>query len=88
MKGKILLAASLLFLVISAISVVYCKYRSRQVFIAIQNIENKLDKYEVDWGRLQLELTTLAEHNRVEVIARDRLSMVIPKQKDIVFIKP
>jgi cell division protein FtsL len=88
MKEKALLVVSLLLLVISAMSVVYCKYRSRQVFIAIQNIERKLDKYEVDWGRLQLELTTLAEHNRVEMIARNRLSMVIPKQKDVVFIKP
>ncbi len=88
MKGKTLLAASLSLLVGSALSVVYCKYRSRQVFIDIQNIEKQLDKYEVDWGRLQLELTTLAEHNRVEIIARNQLSMVIPKQKDIVFIKP
>ncbi len=88
MKEKAVLAFSLMVLVVSALSVIYCKYRSRQVFIAIQNIEKQLDKYEVDWGRLQLEQTTLAEHNRVEIIARNKLSMVIPKQKNIVFIKP
>ncbi len=88
MKDKAILATSLMVLVVSALSVVYCKYQSRQVFIAIQNIEKQLDKYEVDWGRLQLEQTTLAEHNRVEIIARNQLSMVLPKQKDIVFIKP
>lgn len=88
MNEKTILTTSLVILVLSALAVIYCKYRSRQVFIAIQNIEKQLDKYEVAWGRLQLEQTTLAEHNRVEIIARNHLSMVIPKQQEIIFIKP
>ena len=85
---KTILISLLALLLVSALAVIYCKYRSRQVFIAVQNIENKLDQYEVKWGQLQLEQTTLAEHNRVERLARKQLSMMIPEREKIVFIKP
>lgn len=85
---KTILISLLALLLVSALAVIYCKYRSRQVFIAIQNVENKLDQYEVKWGQLQLEQTTLAEHNRVERLAREQLSMMMPEREKIVFIKP
>lgn len=89
MPGKyVILTGLLTLLLVSALAVIYSKYRSRQVFIAIQNVENKLDQYEVKWGQLQLEQTTLAEHNRVERLARKQLSMMIPEREQIVFIKP
>jgi len=77
-----------MLLMISALAVIYCKYRSRQVFMSIQNVEKKLDQYEVKWGQLQLEQTTLTEHNRVERLARKQLSMTMPQREKIVFIKP
>ncbi len=89
MSGKyVILTGLLTLLLVSALAVIYSKYRSRQVFIAIQNVENKLDQYEFKWGQLQLEQTTLAEHNRVERLARKQLSMMIPEREQIVFIKP
>ena len=54
-------------LMLSAIAVIYSKYQSRQLFIGIQQKEKQLDDYEVEWGRLQLELTTLTEENRIEI---------------------
>ncbi len=58
-------------LLISALAVIYSKYQSRLIFIEIQKQERALDQYEVEWGQLQLELTTLAEQNRVEQVARE-----------------
>jgi cell division protein FtsL len=89
MLGKYAILSGLsAVLLVSALAVIYSKYQSRQVFIAIQNVESELDQYEVKWGKLQLEQTTLAEHNRVERLARKQLSMMIPEREKIIFIKP
>ena len=86
LNGSVVL---LLILVLgSALSVIYSKYRSRQVFVEVQKLESDLDRYEVDWGKLQLELMTLAEQNRVERLARSKLSLVMPQRENIIYIKP
>ena len=85
-KGMVVL---LLILVMgSSLSVIYCKYRSRQKFVEVQSLERDLDRFEVEWGKLQLELTTLAEHNRVERLARSKLGLMIPQRENIIYIRP
>jgi cell division protein FtsL len=78
----------ILALVISALAVIYSKYQSRLIFIEIQKQERALDQYEVEWGQLQLELTTLAEQNRVEQVAREQLKLIMPLRERIIYIKP
>ncbi|ANE57219.1 MULTISPECIES: cell division protein FtsL [Methylomonas] len=85
---NILLTILVAALLISGIAVIYSKYQSRLLFIEIQKKEKELDDYEVEWGRLQLELTTLTEENRVEVEARSRLMLTLPAQDKIIYIKP
>ena len=85
---NILLALLVAMLMLSAIAVVYSKYQQRQLFMEIQNKEKELDEYEVEWGRLQLELTTLTEENRVEIEAHNRLLLTLPTQDKIIYIKP
>ncbi len=82
------LSALLLLLLISAVAVIYSKYYSRLLFMEIQKQEAGLDQYEVEWGQLQLELTTLTEENRVELVARNRLKMMVPAREKIIYIKP
>ncbi len=84
----LLMSILIAMLMLSAIAVIYSKYQSRQLFIEIQQKEKQLDDYEVEWGRLQLELTTLTEENRVEIEARQRLMLTLPAQNEIVYIKP
>ena len=76
---NILLSILIAMLLLSAIAVIYSKYQSRLLFIEIQKKE---------WGRLQLELTTLTEENRIEIEARNRLMLTLPAQNKIVYIKP
>lgn len=85
---NITLSILVTMLMLSAIAVIYSKYQARLIFIEIQKKEKELDDYEVEWGRLQLELTTLTEENRVEIEARNRLFLTLPSQNKIVFIKP
>jgi cell division protein FtsL len=42
----------------------------------------------VEWGQLQLELTTLTEENRVERVARKNLKLIVPLREKIIYIKP
>ncbi len=86
--GRYIEGVLILVLLISALTVIYSKYRSRLIFIEIQKQERELDQYEVEWGQLQLELTTLAEQNRVEQVAREQLRLVMPVREKIIYIKP
>ncbi len=78
----------LLVLLASAAAVIYSKYCSRLLFIEIEKQEKALDQYEVEWGQMQLELTTLADQNRVEQIALRDLRLVMPLREKIIYVKP
>jgi len=83
-----LLAVLSAVLLITALAVIYSKYYSRLIFIDIQKQERELDQREVEWGQTQLELTTFAEQNRVELVAREKLKLVMPLHEKIIYIKP
>jgi cell division protein FtsL len=71
----------------SSVSVVYSQYQARTLFIEIQRLKVSLDRYETEWGQLQLELMTLSEHSRIEDQAHSRLNLVTPKYNEIIYIK-
>ncbi|MCU7862889.1 MAG: cell division protein FtsL [Candidatus Thiodiazotropha sp. (ex Lucinoma borealis)] len=71
----------------SAVAVVYSKYLSRKHFVALQEIQAEQERIGIEWGRLQLEESTLATHSEVEKKARDRLKMHLPNFNEIVVIR-
>lgn len=81
------LAGLLLILLASSMAVIYSKYRARLVFIEIEKQEKLLDDYEVEWGQMQLEQTTLIEQNQIERAARKQ-HLVMPLRENIISIKP
>lgn len=83
-----LLSAAVIVLLLSALAVIYSKYYSRMMFIEIQKQERLLDQYEVEWGQMQLEQMMLVEQNRVELVAREKLKLVMPLREKIIYIKP
>jgi cell division protein FtsL len=86
--GTVGISVLLIMLMSSALAVIYSKNYSRSIFIEIERHERALDQYEVEWGQMQLELSTLAEQNRVERIAKERLKLVLPPHESIIYIKP
>ena len=68
----------LLTLVIgSALTVVYVKHQSRVLFAELRSIQKQQDQQVIEWGRLQLQNSTLATHSNVEARARkDRNNFV------------
>ncbi len=87
-KDSLLLIVLLPVLLMTALAVIYCKNRSRSLFIEIEKNERALDQYEIEWGQMQLELTTLAEQNRVEAVAKARLKLAMPARDQVIYIKP
>jgi cell division protein FtsL len=79
-----------LVLVAAALSVVSARHQARKLFVTLQAEQAHARDLEVEWGQLQLEISTWLMHNRVEEVARGRLNMVIPSsgriyvlQKDV-----
>ena len=73
---------------LSGIGVVYSKYLSRKYFVELELLRNDWEQLEIEWGRLQLEQSTLTTHSRVEKTARGRLDMHIPAPQEVIVIKP
>ena len=82
-----LLIVAAVVLLLSSLAVVYSKNLSRLIFIEIQKQERALDQYEVEWGQMQLELTMLGEQNRLELVAKNELKLVMPLREKIIYIK-
>jgi cell division protein FtsL len=74
--------------VASALGVVYTKYHTRMLFAEVQKLEQDLDAFDEEWGQLQLEQNTWAEHSRIERLARSRLELVLPTRETTLYIKP
>lgn len=72
----------------SALGVVYTKYLNRNLHIQLEQLQNARDNLHVEWTQLLLEQGTLASDVRVEKIAREKLGMVVPSNKEIVVIQP
>jgi len=84
-----LMVAALLFglMLASAVLLVYSKHQSRMLFVELQQLKVEMNALNTEWSQLQLEQSAWAEHSRVESIARERLSMVMPEPADVVFVK-
>ena len=61
-----------------ALSVVSARHQARNMFVALLSEQARARALDVEWGQLQLEISTWLMHNRVEEVARDRLHMAIP----------
>lgn len=72
----------------SALGVVYTKYLNRNLHIQLEALQNSRDNLHVEWTQQLLEQGTLASDLRVEKIAREKLGMIMPSNKEIVVIQP
>lgn len=89
-QQRLFLATALVFLMAlsSAITLVYSKHQSRKLFVELQELKHQVNELNTEWGQLQLEQSTWSGHGRIEQVARERLSMVMPNAEEVVFIKP
>jgi len=77
-------ALLLAFVLGSALTVIYVKHESRVLFSELRNVQKKQDQEIIEWGRLQLQNSTLATHSNVESHARKTLKMTLPETIQLV----
>lgn len=82
---QVFLAIGLLF---SSVGLVEMKHRHRTLFVDLQALEKERDELETEWGRLQLEQSTWATHDRIRSLARERLGLRVPPVDEIVLVMP
>ncbi|MCC7460823.1 MAG: cell division protein FtsL [Gammaproteobacteria bacterium] len=67
----------------SATATIWCKHRSRELFVELEKLNAGRDELEAEWGRLQLEQSAWSTYAYVERIADAKLHMRIPASREI-----
>ncbi len=73
--------------VLSAMAMVYTKHESRKLFIELEGLTHERDELNIEWGQLQIEQSTWAQHARIEQVATDDLALVRPATTEIFVIE-
>ena len=73
---------------LSAVGVVYTQQRVRGFYSQLQGLEKEGEALQEERSRLLLEQGAWSRDARVEKIAREKLGMVLPEQKEIKVITP
>ena len=73
--------------VMSAMALVYTKHESRKLFVELEQLTQERDELNIEWGQLQIEQSTWAQHARIEKVAIEDLSLVRPDTADIFVIE-
>lgn len=76
-----------LVVTLCAISIVASNHRARKLFIELEREQTRMRALDVEWGQLQLEQSTWANHSRIEKIARDKLQMKTPPPAQVVSLE-
>ena len=72
----------------SAAAAIYCKHRTRELFVELERLTGRRDNLEIEWGQLQLEQSAWSTHAFVERVASTKLHMAMPPPKDIEIVTP
>jgi cell division protein FtsL len=89
-RGLLLIAVPLLWVAAlgSAAGAIWCKHRSREMFVELESLNTRRDNLEIEWGQLQLEQSAWSTHAFVERVASTKLRMAMPPAKEIEIIAP
>ena len=73
--------------VLSGMALVYTKHEARKLFVELEGLTHERDELNIEWGQLQIEQSTWAQHARIEQVATRDLSLVRPDTTDIFVIE-
>ena len=73
--------------VMSAMALVYTKHEARKLFVELETLTHERDELNIEWGQLQIEQSTWAQHARIEQVATEDLSLVRPEATEIFVIE-
>lgn len=76
-----------IMILFTAFGVIKSSHNSRILFIEWQKLLGEAQAFEVEWGQLLIEKSTLASYAGLESTAKDELKMIFPARKQIVVIQ-
>lgn len=76
--------ALLLAVMLCSLGLVTAQHKARKLFQALEAEQEHARGLDVEYGQIQLELSTWATHPRIEKIARERLKMQTPDPAKVV----
>jgi cell division protein FtsL len=83
-RGNLLPLALALAVLVSAVVVVQVKQHNRKLTTRLDGLRQDQERLQLEWAQLQLEQATLAQHGRVDELARKQFGMVDPLDYQIV----
>jgi len=78
----------LLAAVVCGLGVVTSQHKARKLFQALEVEQERARQLEVEFGQLQLELSTWGTAPRIEKIAREKLKMRTPETEKVTTLTP
>lgn len=85
-KDVLVTLSLVLLLLMSATGVVYSSHMVRQLFAEHAELVEEKDNLQSEWAQLLLEQSAWSAPTRIESVARDELSMQLPKAEQIELI--
>jgi len=82
----ITLSLSALLLIV-IVDYIYLQHKTRNQFVELQVLIEQERNLNTDWGRLQIEHSTLVNNSRIEKDAQNQLDMKVPESEHILNIK-
>ena len=77
-RDVIVIGLLLILAVASGVGTVYVKHLSRARFVELQALEHQQDLMQIEWGKLELEQSTWATHDRITKVAGEQLDLFMP----------
>ena len=78
----------LLVVMLCSLGVVTAQHKARQLFQELDVQHERTRQLEVEFGQLQLELSTWGTAPRIEKIAREKLKMRTPETEKVTTLTP
>lgn len=86
-KSLYMLIILVIAVLMSALTVVYSTNSYRSTFSQVEQQEQQTHHLQLQWGQLLLEQASLATPARVEELASEKLSMVLPTSKNTFWLQ-
>lgn len=76
----------ILVILASGLSVVFMTYQNRFLFNELQQLRNRANSLQVQWGQLLIEQSTFGLEGRIEQKATEQLHLRVPELDRIVMV--
>ncbi len=89
MSGRALWVTVLILwmaVLLSAVYLVKVRHEARLQFIELQKLVKQRDDLATEWSQLQIEQSALANHARIDRLARQKLKLKQPNADDVVIL--